>query len=295
MAIPRTRRGLALVLVLLGGPFLPAQQQDAKLLPDQKAFLAEARKRLHRDRVLQSQYVYREKRTRFERDSQGHVQQTVRVYEVHPSVDEDLTYERLLSVDGKPVNPADLEKTDREHLTKSRERANTLQQEGVSARAHRLQREAEEREKERRAIDELYGMFDITMLGREVVGGHTTIAFRLVPRPAYKPRTTEAKIMKRFRVKAWISEDDYELAKVEAEAVDTVLVGLGLLARLDKGSHGYFQRQKVNNEIWLPSESRFTGSARVLLVKRINIDQKSEFSDYKKFDVDTSTSFQVPK
>lgn len=286
---------LGLVLLFLHTPSPHAQQPDAKALPNQQTFLTEARKRLHRDRVLQSQYVYRETRTRFDRDSQGNSKQTVRVYEVHPSVEEDLTYERLLSIDGKPVKPADLEKADREHLKKARERANTLQQEGVNAREHRLRKAAEEREKEQRAIDELYGMFDITMLGREVVGGHTTIAFRLVPRPEYKPRTSEARIMKKFRVKAWISEDDYELAKVEAEAVDHVLLGLGLLARVDKGSRGYFQRQKVNTEIWLPSESRLTGGARVLLVKRIHLDQKSEFSDYKKFDVDTSTSFQLPK
>jgi hypothetical protein len=101
--------------------------------------------------------------------------------------------------------------------------------------------------------------------------------------------------MKKFRVQAWISENDYQVAKVEAEAMETVLIGRGVLARLDKGSHGYFQRRKVNDEIWLPSETRFTGTGRLLMLKKINLDQKSEFSDYKKFDVDTATTFDLPK
>ena len=101
--------------------------------------------------------------------------------------------------------------------------------------------------------------------------------------------------MKKFRVHAWVSEEDYELVKLDVEVVDNVLIGLGLLARLDKGSRGYFQRRKVDDEVWLPAETRFTGSGRLLLVKKIALDQQSEFSNYKKFDVDTSTTFQLPK
>ena len=42
--------------------------------------------------------------------------------------------------------------------------------------------------------------------------------------------------MKYFKVHAWISESDYELVRLEAEAIDNVPFGLGVLARLHKGA-----------------------------------------------------------
>ena len=84
------------------------------------------------------------------------------------------------------------------------------------------------------------------------------------------------------------------MAKLEIEAIDNVLMGLGFVARLDKGSRGVFERRKINGEIWLPAQERFVGTARILLVKQIKLDQLSEYSDYKKVSVETSTTFQRP-
>ena len=36
--------------------------------------------------------------------------------------------------------------------------------------------------------------------------------------------------MRNFNVRAWISESDYELVRLDAEAMDTVSFGLGLSA-----------------------------------------------------------------
>lgn len=286
---PVVAAALVVAILPLNGPL---RAQDPRPLPNQDAFLAEVRKHLHRDRVLRSQYIYTEKQTRFERDSRGTiVKQTVKVFEVHPSIEEDLTYERLLSVDGVPVDRRELEKADREQLQKQRERAATLQREGANERDKRVEKLAEERRKEQAAIDEIFALYSIRIAGRELLEGHSTIAFRLEPKADYRPRTNEGKIMKKFRVQAWVSEDDYELAKLDVEAVDNVLVGLGFIARLDKGSRGLFQRRKVRGEIWLPAQSRLVGTGRLLLLKRIRLDQVSDYSDYKRFSVETSTTF----
>jgi len=52
-----------------------------------------------------------------------------------------------------------------------------------------------------------------------------------------------------------------------------------------------FERQKVNNEVWLPAEVTWTASARVMLLKRLRLRSVSEFSNYRKFTVDTSTTY----
>lgn len=47
------------------------------------------------------------------------------------------------------------------------------------------------------------------------------------------------------------------------------------------------RRRKINNEIWLPVEVRFTGSARLLLLKGMNVDFTGQYSDLFKFTVET--------
>ena len=67
--------------------------------------------------------------------------------------------------------------------------------------------------------------------------------------------------MRKFAVRAWVSESDRELVRVDAEAIDTLSMGFGLLARLHKGAKLSFLRTKVNDEVWLPHESA-TAAAR---------------------------------
>jgi hypothetical protein len=73
-----------------------------------------------------------------------------------------------------------------------------------------------------------------------------------------------------------------------------VSFGFGILARINKGAHMVFQRRKINNEIWLPAMSHLAGSGKLLLLKRLRIDQETIFSDYQKFSVETSTEFGKP-
>ena len=83
--------------------------------------------------------------------------------------------------------------------------------------------------------------------------------------------------------------------RLEAEAQETVSFGLGLLARVHKGSKASFERRKVNGEEWLPASATYQGSARVALVKVLRLGGISEYSDYRKFGVATETTVKTPK
>jgi hypothetical protein len=100
--------------------------------------------------------------------------------------------------------------------------------------------------------------------------------------------------MRHFKARAWVSESDFELVRVEIEAIDDLSIGMGLLARIHKGTTATYQRRKVNNEIWLPSQVTWTAGARVLLVRRLRSRGISDFSGYRKFTVDTSTTYSTP-
>ena len=124
--------------------------------------------------------------------------------------------------------------------------------------------------------------------------GTTRFIATLDPKDGVKPQTGDGKIMRNFKARAWISEADYELVRVEIEAVRDLSFGLGLLARVHKGTVATFERRKVNNEVWLPAKVTWTASGRLLLLRRLRLRGISEFSGYRKSTVDTSTTYTQP-
>ena len=94
--------------------------------------------------------------------------------------------------------------------------------------------------------------------------------------------------MRHFAARAWVSEADHELVRLETEAIDDVPFGWGLLARLHKGARLTFERRKVNGEVWLPASVSYEGKGRVGLVATLRRSGSSEYGDYRKFTVDTS-------
>jgi hypothetical protein len=265
-------------------------------LPDADAFLKETRKHLQTDSSVQSSYMYVETRREQKLDKDGRMQEeSVKVYESYPGLPGQPRWERLISEDGKPVAQKQLAEQDRERADKANAMAKRLENDPGKERA-RQQRDWNKAHDERaEAVDDIYVVYAIQMTGRERVEGHDTIAFTLTPRPESKPKTREGDLMKRFSVKAWISESDHELVRLEAKAIDNVAFGLGVLARIHKGAEFSFLRRKINGEVWLPAVASYSGSARVGLLWTLRRAGSSEYSGYKKFSVDTSSSFDHPK
>ncbi|MGA2262852.1 MAG: hypothetical protein ABSH28_15635 [Acidobacteriota bacterium] len=294
-------RAMVSIVMLLGAYLwpgrLPAQaQQPDKPLPELNEFLKGVRAHLESDRLLLSQYTYNEKETERALDDKGKVKSThENIFEVYPSLEEGLTYRRLISKDGKPLDKKVIEKQDREQDKKERDWTKKLEREGTDERARRLAKEAEEKRKEQEAIDELFQLYRIELAGREILDGSPAIVLTFTPHSDYKPHTDEGKILAKVAGRAWICEDDYQVIRVEAKLIDNISFGMGVLARLNKGAIATFQRRRVNNEIWLPAEVRFTGNARVLLLKGLRLDVTSVYSDYTKFTVETQVKFRKDK
>jgi hypothetical protein len=98
-------------------------------------------------------------------------------------------------------------------------------------------------------------------------------------------------ILQHIAGRAWISEDDHQLARLEAEVIEPISIGAGLLAKLQTGSTLRFERRKVNDEIWLPVRAEASISGRMLLLKGLNMREVTEFSDHQKYSVDTTITF----
>jgi hypothetical protein len=139
----------------------------------------------------------------------------------------------------------------------------------------------------RAAIDELFRLYEIRLVGREQLHGYPVIAATLDPKPNYRPRTREGQWMKKLRLRAWIHEHDYEVVRAEADAIADLTVGWGLIGRIHKGTTGRFDRTKVNGEIWLPKRSEIKAAGRSLIFRRFRLDAVTEWSDYRRFRVET--------
>jgi hypothetical protein len=285
---------IVLLTALIAIPAFPWQEaQDEKPLPDLDAFIKELRGRLHADQTLLNSYTYTEKQTIRSLDGKGNLKSVQEsVYEIYPSIDPDQTYRRLISRDGKPTPPEELAKRDGEYDKKASEYRRKLEREGAEERERRLARENEEKRKEERAIEDLFRLYEIRMEGREWIGEHAAIVLSFQPRPRVKPQTDEGKILTKVSGRAWFNEQEYELMRIEAALLDSLSRGWGLLLRLNKGAKVALERRKINDEIWLPVEVHFTGRARLLLLKGLNVDYLSRYSDFLKFDVETQMQFR---
>jgi hypothetical protein len=140
-------------------------------------------------------------------------------------------------------------------------------------------------------MDDAFQLYDFAMVGRETIEGHETVVVTMTPKPNATARTRMGGMLRHFKGRAWISEHEHELVKLEVEAIDDMSLGWGVLARVHKGTEFTFQRRKVNGETWLPARSSYRASARVLLLRRMRVASTSEYSNYRKFSVATDASF----
>jgi hypothetical protein len=281
-------RPLLIALALIAAPLAQERPFDAaqgKPLPDFAAFSAQVKKHLATDEERQSGYMFVERRTEQKVDGSGRVtSESVKVFEVYPGLPGEARYRRLIEDNGERIAPDKLARQDRERQQRVEAYAKAQTSEPQRQKA------AREREKEHRrygaAIDDLFRVYDIRMIRREPIDGHATIVATLDPKDNVMPQTDDGKIMRHFKARAWVSESDYELIRIEIEAIRDLSFGLGLLARVHKGTVATYERRKVNNEVWLPAKVTWTASGRVLLLRRLRLRGISEFSGYRKFTVD---------
>jgi len=284
----RKKRSLLAALLVVFLPwsaFAGEDEASAPVVADTRAFLEEVRQNLQSDGALLEQYTFTETYTERKLDGGGAVKKTkVETYEVYPSVEPRKLYRRLVARDGRPMSEKQLADQDKEHEEKMARRE---ARRAARSEAERARREEEKRREEREVIDEVFLMDDFRITGRELVEGRPTIVVEFSPKPGYKPVTEGGKLIQKFSGTAWIDEADRQLVRLDGQLLENLGVGPIRIARLQKGASAYFVRRKVNDEIWLPTEARFTGRAKVLLVFGGGLDVTSRYFDYRKFSVGT--------
>jgi hypothetical protein len=254
-------RLLALPIVL--SVLWPAQVQPPTpvALPDRDAFVKETRANLERSQREQNRFSYEERRTELHTNPFGRLGTGgVVVYEVTPLEDGTAIARKLIARDGKPVPDA---KVERRNLT-PRDPART------------------ERRTRRSGLEDSIAMLEFAVDRRETVRGRNTIVVTFKPRPDARPETSQGRIARVFTGSVWVDEAQKEVTRIEATTIDDISVGLGVVARLNEGTKATMTREEIDDSIWLPTSIRFTGQGRALLFRRLNVDQRIEWFDYRR-------------
>jgi hypothetical protein len=269
-----------------------ALMAQAPLSQDASDLIKKVRANLQLDNELLTQYTYLERRSDVRVSKLGKV--TVgpqRTFEVYPSGKRGKTYKRLVEVDGKPLPSEELERRDEEHRQAVIAQAEREKNESAADRAARQKKEADDQREQREVVDDGFNVYEIKLVGQEPRDGCQMTIASLTPRPEASTRTEIGGYFKKFKGRAWVCDEDYQVARVEMEAIDDITIGWGLLGRVHEGSKFTFTRKKVNGEIWLPAEAKFEASGRTLLFRKFQLFTVTSYSDYKKFNVNTSVTY----
>jgi hypothetical protein len=254
--VPRLRH-VRFVLVLPFVATVVLAGQIVRPLPEHDPFVKTTRENLIRSQRAQFNYAYKERRTEFHVNPFGRIGTGgVEGWDVTPIENGTVILRRLIERDGKPVADGDVD---------------------------RIKVKEERRQRGRRtAMEDVMAMLTFKMARREGVNGRDAIVFTFTPRPEGDAQTREGRLAKAFTGSVWVDEAAHEVIRIDAKAVDTISFGFGLIARLNEGSTVTLHRELIENGIWLPTSIRFAGEGRALLLRKLNVDQRIEWSGYRK-------------
>src|SRR3984893_660820 len=229
----------------------------------------------------QRDYTYIQREEQHKLDGKGQVKNTeTKTSEVMEIYGEQV--ERLIAKNDKPLSDKDAKKEEEKIQKVIEKRKN----ESEHDREKREKKEEKDREQNRQFVREVADAYNFHFAGIESLAGRDTYVIEGEPRPGYEPHLKEAKILPKFRFRAWIDKDESQWKKLDVQCIDTVSFGL-FLARLNKGSRIIIEQTRVNDEVWLPQHIAVKIDARIALLKGFNLEEDLTYHDYKKFGTDT--------
>ena len=253
-----------------------------KPLPDIPALLIAVDENQQKIDEIQKDYACMKREEEDKVDGKGEVtKRTVTVYQISYVAGHEMN--RKIEVDGKPLSSAEQQKEDA-----------------------RLEKEADRYTKEAadpktKKDDNEVGISDFLRTSRftnprwERFRGQDVVVFDFGPNPNYKPKRLVEKVIYDLVGTVWVDPQARDIARLEARLGNSVKIGGGMVASLQKGSALQFEQSLVNDQVWLPSYDEVHVGAKVLLLKSLREDVVDHYYDYQKFDVKTQQKIAPPK
>jgi hypothetical protein len=176
-------------------------------------------------------------------------------------------FEQLLEHNGQPPSTVEQRKRDVD--------LDKLKHETPEQRAERLLKDQENRSFLRDVLD----AFDFQLIGEEILGGRLAYVCQATPHPGYHAHGKYGKMFSKVEGKLWVDKQDFGWIKVDGQVTQSFSMGL-FVARVERGSHIILEQTFVGDAVWVPKLIEVRASARILLLKSLDIDRILTYSDY---------------
>jgi hypothetical protein len=273
------RASAALLVLLAFQPGTPAPPPADADTVDLVALARSVHATLLKEYRQEQRYTYVEQRRDVDISKLGAVSVgPLRTFEVYPrSFGPD--YKRLIAIEGKPLEPAELARRDEEHRRNQAKEAERQRREPPERRAARLKKDQEELEA---TLNDAYRVFEFRLAGREPLDGDPMYIVDLKPRADARVTTREGEWMKKMEGRMWISETGHHIARLSLRAVDDLSIGWGVVARVEPGSGFEYVRKRIGPD-WVPLKLTVEGSGRTLLFRRFSVKTVTTYTNHQRW------------
>ena len=114
-------------------------------------------------------------------------------------------------------------------------------------------------------VEDLVAAAAFSNMHNEPEQGRSVTVCDFGPRPGYKPKNTNERLIRNMKGKLWIDATALQLVRADVMVVEALKIGGGMLFTMKPGTKFYFDQLWFDNRIWLPRSNRVTCS----VVRRI--------------------------
>lgn len=187
---------------------------------------------------------------------------------------------RLLARNGKPLAGAELDKENKriEKLIAKMEKGD------IPPLTNRRLR-----------LEDLVAAASFSNVRTEMLQGREITACDFSPRPNYKPKNLNEKLIQSATGKLWIDPKALQLVRADFAVNSAFKVAGGLFFTMKPGTKFSDEQLWFDNRIWLPSVGRVTFKAKAMMAKSLNLEVVTAHSQYKRFDVSATDTIVEKK
>ena len=178
---------------------------------------------------------------------------------------------RLIAVNDKPL-PPDAQQTEIERLN------NLVAHPEIQE--HRHKKEQEDSNRENEMIRLLPQGFLFHFEG--MVEGPNGPAYRLTfkPNPGFQPPDREAEVYHGMAGELWIDQGEERIVKLQAQLIDDVNFGWGILGKLYKGGSILVEQKDVGEGHWEGTQMKLNLHGKALMIKPLSFETTEDATDF---------------
>jgi hypothetical protein len=117
--------------------------------------------------------------------------------------------------------------------------------------------------------------------GSQLIQGRDAIRLKFTPNPDFSPTSKETYGLKAAAGTLWIDKQQTQIIRMEAELMENVYIGWGILGHINKGGKLELEQSLLPGNAWRISKLNIEATGKAFFFKTIRIKQRQSGWDYK--------------